>query len=471
MSERADCDLAILGAGAAGLIAADFALQLRARVILVEADRIGGDCTWTGCVPSKSLLHAAGVAAAVRSAARYGVHTAEPRVDMRAVRAYLRSTIEHVYAPTAPEALRARGLQVLHGPARFLDARSVQVQGRSLRARRFLICTGAEPRRPAWPALAGVPHQTYQEIFDNERLPHHLLVVGGGPLGCELAQAYRRLGSQVTLIATRLLPRAEPQAAALLERAFAAEGIERVMARAEAAERIAEGVRVQAGARRCEGDLLLLAVGREPRVQGLELAAAGVRYGARGIEVDEHLRTSVPHIYAAGDVTGAPQYSHLAGWQAFHAVRNALLPGASSATAAALPQVTFTQPEVAQVGLLEQQARERFGERVRSAALELGAVDRAVSEDDRHGLVKLVAHADGRLLGATVMAARAGEAISELSLALSQRRGVRELAAAVHPYPTYNSAIQLLATRLATERFVASRLGRAARWMVRSRGR
>lgn len=475
-------DLIIIGAGAAGLIAADFAVSLGAAVALIESDRIGGDCTWSGCVPSKSLLKAASLAAAARASARFGIHTGEPHADMHAVREYVRACVAHIYAPTAPERLQHSGLTVLSGAARFLNAHTILLGQRQLRARRFLICTGAQPIRPALPGLEAIPYLTYRDIFDNDRLPGHLLVVGGGPLGCEIAQAYRRLGAKVTLIAPSLLARSEPQVRALLEQVFAQEGIVRMPARAVAFSGQAGELRVHTAGGTASGDLLLLAVGRAPCLHGLELAAAGVHFDEQGIAVDEQLRTSARHIYAAGDVIGGAQYSHLAGWQGFRAVRHALLPHAPSLPArarrraarsrasaaglpasAGLPQVTFVQPEVAQIGFTEGAARERFGVGVLAAELPLQRVDRAVSEHDTLGLVKLVAAADGRLLGASVVGQRAGEVIAELSLAMSQRLRLQDLAAAIHPYPTYNSAVQLLATQMALRQFLGGWRGRLAR--------
>ncbi|HWG75464.1 MAG TPA: FAD-dependent oxidoreductase [Steroidobacteraceae bacterium] len=489
MRHEEQFDLIIIGAGAAGLIAADFALSLGAAVALIESDRVGGDCTWTGCVPSKSLLKAASVAAAARQSARYGILTGEPRTDMAAVREYVRACIAHIYLPTAPEQLRQRGLSVFTGAARFLDAHTLTVGERQLRARRFLICTGAQPIRPALPGLEAVPYLTHREIFDNDRLPRHLLVVGGGPLGCEIAQAYRRLGAAVTLIAPSLLTRSEPQVCELLERVFAHEGIVRLPARAVGFSGRPGKLRVHTSSGTASGDMLLLAVGRAPHVQGLGLAAAGVHFGEQGITVDERLRTTARHIYAAGDVIGGAQYSHLAGWQGFRAVRQALLPHAPRFAArgrgrraerarsrmaaaglsalAGLPQVTFVQPEVAQIGLSERAARERFGAGVVAGELPLQRVDRAVSEDDTLGLVKLIAGADGRLLGASVVGQRAGEVIAELSLAMAQHLRLSDLAAAIHPYPTYNSAVQLLATQMSLKQFMGGWRGRVVRRLSR----
>ena len=218
-----DFDFAIIGAGASGLIAADFALKLGARVVMIEKDRIGGDCTWSGCVPSKSLIKAASVAHAVRQAARFGVGAEPTPTDMPQVRAWLNSTIDHIYAPTTPEALLAKGIVVLLGPASFADAHTIQVGEQRITAGKVLINTGAQPRIPAIAGLDGVPYLTYKQIFQNDRLPQRLIVVGGGPVGCEIAQSYRRLGAEVSLIAEALLPSEEPEAATVLASVFAAE--------------------------------------------------------------------------------------------------------------------------------------------------------------------------------------------------------------------------------------------------------
>jgi pyruvate/2-oxoglutarate dehydrogenase complex dihydrolipoamide dehydrogenase (E3) component len=464
-------DLAIVGAGAAGLIAADFALQLGARVALLEKDRIGGDCTWTGCVPSKSLIKAANVAALARTAARYGLKVSEPIADITQVREYLRMTVQHIYQPTTPEALRKKGLEVRLGPTRFTDPRTIEVSGIPLRARRFLICTGAVPRRPALNGLNEVPYLTYRDIFENDRLPAAMIVIGGGPVGCEIAQCYQRLGARVTIIAPRLLPTAESEVSDLLSQVFAQEGIKHIRAHAQAVRKEDRLILVNTDQGDISGDLLFVAVGRVPDLAGLELENAGVRYGERGIKVNRKLQTTARHIYAAGDCVGGAQFSHLAGWQAFQAARNALLPGSSIGIAEAVPQVTYTVPEVAQIGLTEQLAHARFGDDVRVASCDLLQVDRAVSEGDRDGLIKLIAHRNGRILGATVMGERGGEALAEIGLAMSSGLKLRDLAASIHPYPTYNSALQLLATQIAVREAFSGLKGRLARalskWSLR----
>jgi pyruvate/2-oxoglutarate dehydrogenase complex dihydrolipoamide dehydrogenase (E3) component len=457
-------DLAILGAGASGLIAADFAVQLGARTALLDKGPIGGDCTWTGCVPSKSLIKVATVAHHARVASKYGVGTSPPLINMTEVRAYLRATIQQIYTPTMPEALEKKGMNVFIGPARFLDPHTLEVGTQKIRARKILINTGAEPRIPAIAGLAEVPYSTYKEIFENDRLPKHLLVVGGGPIGCEIAQAYRRLGSSVTIIAEHLLPREEPEVSELLNCVFAQEGIARIPARAESLRNHDGQITVVTKAGAASGDLILVAVGRAPLVNDLGLEAAGVRYSERGIEVNKHLQTTASHIYAAGDVIGGAQFSHLAGWQGFQAVRNALLPGNNAGTSAAMPHITFTSPEVAQIGLTERIAREKFkGDELQIKSFDINKVDRAVNEDDRLGLIKIIARSNGVILGATIVGERAGETITEIAVAMRNRLKLSDLAATIHPYPTYSTGIQLLATKMAVERAFSGTSGKMIR--------
>lgn len=445
-------DLAIIGAGASGLIAADFAVQVGARTLLVDKGPIGGDCTWTGCVPSKSLIRAATIAHHARIASRYGVDLNEPVINMTEVRAYLGRTIQQIYEPTTPEALRKKGMDVLIGVARFLDPHTLEVGTEQIRAKKFLINTGAEPRIPAIQGLVGIPYLTYRQFFDNDRLPQHLLIIGGDPIGCEIAQAYRRLGARVSIIAERLLPREEPEVSALLDQVFAEEGIERVAARAESVDKEGSCITVMTVTGSVTGDLLLVATGRAPLVHTLGLEAANVDYCDRGIEVNKYLQTSTRHIYAAGDVIGGAQFSHLAGWQGFQAVRNALLPGNSIGSSQAMPHITFTSPEIAQVGLTETMARKKFRvDNLIIRSFDIAKVDRAVSEDDRRGLIKIVARTNGTILGASMMGERAGEAITEITVAMRNKLKLSDLAATIHPYPTYSTGVQLLATKMAVE--------------------
>lgn len=463
---RTEYDLAVIGAGAAGLIAARFAAQLGARVLLVERDRIGGDCTWTGCVPSKALIRVAKAAHEIRTAGRFGIGGAAPTVDMAQVRAFVHRKVQDIYAPTAPDALRAEGIDVALGPAAFVDPVTLGVGERRVVAGRYVVCTGASPIAPPIKGLGATPHFTYHTVFDIEQLPESLVVVGGGPLGMELSQAFQRLGSQVTVLAPRLLPHDDPEAAGVLQTVFEREGIRWAKGRAVAA-RAADGrtcVVTNAG-HEFTATRLLVAAGRRPNVRGLGLERAGVTHSDAGIVVDEYLRTNVPCIYAAGDVLGGEQFSHLAGWQAFEATRNALLPGSESGRPNPMAWVTFTDPEVAQVGLTEPAARARGGA-VTVTRWEIAKVDRAKCDDDQDGFIKLLSDAKGVLIGATIVASRAGEMSGELSLAIAQRLTVADVATAMHAYPTYATALQQMTSQVASARWTTSLMGRAVgRWL------
>jgi pyruvate/2-oxoglutarate dehydrogenase complex dihydrolipoamide dehydrogenase (E3) component len=456
-------DLAVIGAGAAGLMAADFATRLGARVVLVEKNCIGGDCTWTGCVPSKALLKVAKVAHETRNAAHYGVLTTPPQVDMVKVREYIRRAIQDRYQDETPERLASQGIDVISGAARFFDAKTMQVNGHSLSAKKFVISTGAHPFVPDIPGLREVPFLTNLNIFDNDRLPRHLIIIGAGPIGAEFSQAYQRLGSQVTLVDIGLLPRDEPEAAEVLGRVFKREGIRFVQGLVTEVRSGGDEIEISVREQKIRGDMLLLAVGRTPNVAGLDLEKAGVEYSAKGIQVDDKLRTATKHIYAAGDCVGGHQFTHFAGWQGYKAVRNALLPGSSSGFTDWVPWTTFTDPEVAHVGLTETQARDKYGTSVRVARWNMAHLDRAVVENSRDGFIKIVHQKNGKLLGATIVSERAGEAITEFVQALGHGFKMRDLADAIHVYPTYSTAVQRLAGDVAMDNFLGSLTGKLVR--------
>ena len=474
---KSDYDLIIIGAGSAGLVAARFARQLGLTVALVERSRVGGDCTWTGCVPSKALLKAAGVAHSGRFASRFGLPAASPSVELKPVMERIRSVIRHIYDSESPEALTHEGVDVIAGEARFTSPDSVNVEGRSLTARRFLVCTGAAPLIPPIPGLDDVPFLTYETIWDLDELPASLAVIGAGAVGCELAQAQARLGSQVTVVeaAERILPQEDEEVSQVIAGRFVEEGIQllpgaeaqRVSSSSEPAPGI--GIELSTG-REVTADALLVAVGRRPNVGGLGLETAGVQHGSDGIRVDRYLRTPRKGIYAAGDVTGGPQFTHYAGWQGFMGVRNAFLSSNTAAVLPYVPRATFTDPEAAQAGMTGQEARERYGDAVAVSRWPLGEADRALTDDETDGFVKAVHRPDGRILGATIVAPRAGEMIHEWTLAIDGGMKLGDLARSIHVYPTYSMASQQLALRAYSERMFSGRVGGILRWMAR-RGR
>ena len=466
-----DFDLVIIGAGSGGLTAAGFAAQLGAKVALVEKNRIGGDCTWTGCVPSKALLKAAKIAHEVRTASRFGVSVNPPIVEMAKVREYIRQAIQQVYQFEGAEDLRKQGIEVIQGAGRFVDARTIVVGEQLMTSRAFLLTTGARPRIPPIAGLNEVPFVTYEQLFDNDRLPRAMIVVGGGPVGMEMAQAYQRLGARVTLVADQLLPKEEPEVREVMQRVFEREGARFVWGRAKSVGKKGDEIVVATDREEARGDLLLVACGRKPTVAGLDLEKAGVRYSESGIPVDDQLRTNVKAIYAAGDVTGGYQFSHFAGWQAFQAARNALLPGSKSGLTGLVPWVTFTDPEVAHVGLTEEQARVKFGENVRVCRWQMSRTDRAICEDDRDGFIKVIAKTNGSLLGATVVNGRAGETITEFIVAIKHNLSISDLAGTIHAYPTYSTAVQQLAAELAIGRTLSGVSGKIIRGLLLRRVR
>ncbi len=469
MTSRNDhFDLVVIGAGSGGLVGARFAAQLGAKVALVEKNRIGGDCTWTGCVPSKALLKAAKVAHEVRTAVRYGVVTSPPTVNMCEVREYVRGAIQAVYRFETPEALAGEGIDVVLGEARFLNDSAIAVGDRTMRSKAFLLTTGARPIVPQVTGLRDVPFITYEQLFENDALPKSLTIVGGGPIGMEMAQAYQRLGAQVTVVSNHVLPKEDPDVQQLIQRILEREGVRFVSDKAKSARKDGDAIIVITDQQETRGDMLMIAVGRKPNTEGLDLEKAGVEYSPHGVSVDDRLRTNVKHIYAAGDVTGSYQFTHYAGWQAFQAVRNALLPGSSSGVSSLVPWVTFTDPEVAHIGATEEQARTENGNRICVYRRELRQVDRAVCENDLSGFLKVITKPDGAILGASIVSARAGEAIAEIIVAMKQRMKIGDLAGTIHPYPTYSTAVQQMAAEIAVQHQLSGTSGKLVRWLSKA---
>ena len=462
-------DLIVIGAGSGGLTAVKFAVRLGLRVALVEKHKIGGDCTWTGCVPSKALLHVAKQAQAVNSAALYGIQTQTAQVDMKQVKAYIDKVVADIYQHETPEEIGRQGVEVVLGTARFLDARRIAVGERILTGKKFILATGAHPFIPSIAGLAEVPFVTYEQIFANEVLPEHLLILGAGPTGMEMGQAYVRLGAQVTVVDEVVLPDDEPEVGQVMTHILAGEGVQFVdgLATAVSYTNNQFTLHVQGDtAQTLASDMLLVATGRRPNVAELDLEKAGVVYSEDGIVVNKQLATAQSHIYAVGDCIGGQQFTHLAGWQAFTAVRNAFMPGNSKGKPAVMGWTTFTDPEVAHIGLTEEEAWQRYGASAWAVTQSLDRVDRAVTDNARTGFIKIVRHRNGRVLGATIVAPRAGEMISELSVAMQNDIPLRGIADTIHPYPSYSVGVQLVAADEAAEDFFEGIVGKIVRKLI-----
>lgn len=471
MSEDIDSDICIIGAGSAGLSIAAGAAQLGARTVLIEAHKMGGDCLNTGCVPSKSLLAAAKAAKAVREARRFGVASGEPSVDFEAVNAYVHGVIDSIAPHDSVERFTGLGCTVIEGRARFVSERTVEAAGKTVRARRFVIATGSRAAVPPIPGVDSAPHFTNETIFDNMVLPDHLLVIGAGPIGCELAQAHRRLGAKVSVFDIGpLLPKDDPEAAAVVREALIDEGIdihERVeILRVETrASGVALVLRQGGGERLIEGSHLLIAAGRKPNVEHLGLEAAGVRYSGGGIETDARLRTTNKRIFAAGDVAGGLQFTHLAGYHAGIVIRNALFRLPSRSEPKAFPWVTYTDPEIAQVGLAEAQARERHGDGVRILRADFADNDRARAEGETRGFLKAAVAKSGHVLGAIIVGRNAGELILPWVLAVSERLKISALSNVIVPYPTLSEVSKRAAGSYYTPTLFSSRTRKLVRFL------
>jgi pyruvate/2-oxoglutarate dehydrogenase complex dihydrolipoamide dehydrogenase (E3) component len=431
-------DLCVIGAGAGGLSVAAAAAAFGVPVVLIEKGRMGGDCLNYGCVPSKAQLAAARRVADMRTASDLGVNAAAVRVDFPAVAQHVRDTI----AALAPNDSAARftglGVRVVAGSAQFADRETVTVDDRfTIKARRFVIATGSTPSVPRIPGIAQTPFFTNETIFDLALQPEHLLIVGGGPVGVELAQAFRRLGSTVTVIeAATPLGKDDPECAAVVLAALERDGV--VFRSGVRLVKVAGASTIQvtlSGGEVIEGSHLLIAAGRTPRIEGLGLERAGVATTPHGITVDRHLRTTNKHIYAIGDVIGGLQFTHVANDHAGIVIRHALFRLPARIRYDAIPWVTYTDPELAQVGLTEDQAR-RAGHAVRILRWPYHENDRARIERASGGHIKVVTNRRGRILGATIVGRDAGELISTFTLAITQRLNIRALAGFIVPYPT-----------------------------------
>ncbi len=460
-------DIAIVGGGSAGLIGADFAARLGVRVALLEKERIGGDCTWTGCVPSKTVIRSAHLARNIVNAEKFGIRVPPGVTDMELVHERVDRIIESIYLPTAPESLRQKGIDARIGETRFLDNKTLQCGDIRIEARRIIVCTGAHAVIPDIPGLSGVPILTYAELFDLSELPSSLLVLGGGPLGVEMAQAFARLGSTVTVVSPGILEREEPEAQSLVAEVFEREGIVLVRSRALEA-RVNDGlVELRTDAGWYGAQTLLVAAGRSPTVAGLDLEKAGVQYDEDGIRVDKYLRTTTRNVYACGDVIGGPQFSHLAGYECFRAVRNALLPWRSVGKASVLPAVTFCDPEVARVGLTEADAISKHGDDIRVHIRPMLKSDRARCDGETDGFIKIITRGNRKIIGATIVGTRAGEMIAELGLAMEQGLPIDSIAETIHAYPTWTTDVQLAAVDVLMERLMSGWSGKVLRFLSR----
>ena len=482
MAEELKPDICVIGAGSGGLSVAAGATQFGLSVVLVERGKMGGDCLNFGCVPSKALIAAARRKHAIETAAPFGISASAPRVDFAAVNAH----VKHVIAAIAPndsvERFTAMGVRVVRGAGKFRDPRTLVAGDVEIQARKFVIATGSSPAVPTIPGLAETPYLTNETLFENTELPRHLIIIGGGPIGLEMAQAHRRLGARVSVVeAVTPFAREDPELAGFVLRQLQAEGVRilsnaKVSAVAPTKAGVAVTVATEAGQSEAgetgvgevtlRGSHLLVATGRAANVNDLGLKAAGVAFDPRGIKVNARLKTSNARIYAIGDVTGGLQFTHAANYHAGLVLRHIMFRLPVRARTDCIPWVTYTDPELAWVGLGEEAAKKAHGD-IRILRWPFGENDRAQSERRTAGLVKVITTAKGKVLGAGIAGVNAGEFIGPWVRAVTFREKVGALTGVVVPYPTIAEINKRAAFSYYTPLVERSRLPGIARWIAR----
>jgi pyruvate/2-oxoglutarate dehydrogenase complex dihydrolipoamide dehydrogenase (E3) component len=459
MSER--FDIVVIGAGSGGLSVAAGAAQMGARVALMEAGDMGGDCLNSGCVPSKALLAAAKQAHVQNSASAFGVHYQPPQVDFVAVKKHVADVIAQIAPHDSQERFEGLGVTVMRSFAKFVDARTVEAGGRRFTAKRFVIATGSRPSLPPIPGLADTPHHTNESIFADTAKPEHLIIIGGGAIGCEMAQAHVRLGCNVTLLeAATLMPREDADAVAVVRAALLAEGVTIIEHAKISSVSAPASVSLQNG-ETIKGSHLLVAAGRTPNVHNMGLEAAGIMFDKRGIIVDTRLRTRQRHIFAIGDCRQGPQFTHAAGYDAGIVIRNLLFRLPAKASYAALPRVTYTDPELAQVGLTESEARALFGD-ITIHKMGFEGNDRAIAQRRTEGFLKVIM-AGRKIVGVTIVGAGAGEQMALWTQAVAGKLSLGDIAGQVMPYPT----LQELGKRVAGSSFTGALYSPRTKALVR----
>ncbi len=472
MSSLLKVDICVIGAGAGGLSVAAGASQMGAVVALVEKGEMGGDCLNTGCVPSKALLAAGEKAQAVRDAQAFGIQTDEPMVDWAGVNRHVHQVIGKIAPNDSQKRFEGFGVKVIRAAGKFVDERTLQAGNVTIHAKFFVIATGSSPFVPPIEGLNDVDYFTNENIFDNKEPIDHLIVVGGGPIGMEMAQAHRRLGARVTVMdVARLLVKDDPELAGVVIKRLREEGITffeggRNLRFEKTGEAIAAYCEMDEGKQCVHGSHLLISTGRRANVENLNLEAAGVEYSPRGVDVDARLRSSNKRIFAIGDVTGPYQFTHMAAYQAGIVIRNILFKLPAKADYSAVPWVTYTDPELAHVGMSEADA-DLSGRPVRVLRWSFEENDRAQAERRTEGMVKVVTAKNGRILGATMVGLQAGELIQPWVLAISRKMKIGAIAAMIAPYPTLAEVNKRIAGSFYTSSLFSERTRRIVRFLLR----
>jgi len=468
MSQSMHCDIAIIGGGAGGLSLAAGASQLGAKVVLIESGKMGGDCLNYGCVPSKSLLSAAKAFYHVKQSDYFGVQTEKLSLDFNKVMQHVKHVITTIEKNDSVERFESLGVNVIQAPGKFIDAKTLQAGDTLIKAKRFVVATGSSPFVPPIPGLDQVHYKTNETIFDLTEQPKHLIVIGGGPIGCELAQAFAMLGSQVTILeGFKILPKDDADCVAIVREQLEKTGItihENIKVHQVSSSEnkvIAVTIEKDGQTDTISGSHLLISTGRRANVQGLELEKANVKYSPKGIEVDERLRSSNKKIYAIGDVAGSFQFTHIANYHAGIVLRNILFRLPAKVDYRAVPWVTYTEPEMAHVGLTAEAVKDRSDVQITEWPYQDN--DRAQAEYETIGKIKIMTDKKARILGVTIVGAKAGELILPWVIAIREKKTLRTFTDTIVPYPTLSE----LSKRVSGEFYTPKLFSNKTRWLVR----
>ncbi len=473
MAETIKTDICVIGAGSGGLTVAAGASQMGADTVLIERDKMGGDCLNYGCVPSKALIAAGHTAHLMRHGDRFGIASVTPAVDYTRVRDHIRGVIAAIEPNDSVERFTGLGVKVIKGAARFTGPSEVEADGKRIQAKRFVIATGSTAMIPPIPGLEQVPYLTNETVFDLDKRPDHLIVIGGGPIGAELAQAHRRLGAEVTIVEMLdFLGKDDPELTEVVRRQFAADGVTiKTRTAVTAVEKDGDGIVVVAEkdgrTERIAGSHLLIAAGRQPNLDGLDLEAAGVAHERNGITVDARLRTTNKKIFAIGDVAGPYQFTHMAGYHAGIVIRNALFKLPAKVNYRAVPWVTFTDPELAHVGMTEVQAAEAHPGAINILRWPFHENDRAQAERKTEGLIKVVTTKKGRVLGASIAGPHAGELLMPWIMAVGTKQKIGTMAGLIAPYPTLSEISKRAAGSYYTPSLFSERTKKIVRFLLK----
>jgi len=466
-------DICVIGAGSGGLSVAAGASQMGADVVLVEKGKMGGDCLNYGCVPSKALLAAGKQAHAMRHGTAFGIDAVEPTINHQAVYDHVQNVIGAIAPNDSVERLEGLGVNVVQGTGHFVDRQTLAVGETRIKARRFVVATGSRASVPPIPGLDDVPYHTNETIFSAEKFPVRLIIIGGGPIGCEMAQAHRHLAAEVTVLELfTIMPKDDPELVDVVRRSLVRDGVDlregvSILRVEKTPNGVAVIIKMGEQEERIDGTDLMLATGRAANVNNLGMEAAGISYSPKGIDVDRRLRTTNRKIFAIGDCTGGPQFTHVAGYHAGIVIRNALFRLPAKADHRVVPWVTYTSPELAQVGMTEADARKIHGGDIRILRWPFFDNDRAQAQHQTDGLIKAIVTPKGHILGVGIAGANAGELIQTWVLAMTQKAKIGSVASMIAPYPTLGEISKRAAGSFYTPKLFSERTKSIVRFLAR----